>query len=44
MGAGLPSGDDGRVAVLYPARRVMAVCGDGFVMNSHELETAVRLD
>jgi acetolactate synthase-1/2/3 large subunit len=30
--------------MLYPARRVMAVCGDGgFMMNSHELEPAVRL-
>lgn len=32
------------VAMLYPGRRVMAVCGDGgFMMNSQELETAVRL-
>jgi acetolactate synthase-1/2/3 large subunit len=31
-------------AMLYPERRVMAVCGDGgFMMNSQELETAVRL-
>jgi len=31
-------------ALLYPTRRVMAVCGDGgFMMNSQELETAVRL-
>jgi acetolactate synthase-1/2/3 large subunit len=31
-------------ALLYPHRRVMAVCGDGgFMMNSQELETAVRL-
>ena len=31
-------------ALLYPGRRVMAVCGDGgFMMNSQELETAVRL-
>ena len=31
-------------AILYPERRVMAVCGDGgFMMNSQELETAVRL-
>ena len=29
---------------MYPDRRVMAVCGDGgFMMNSQELETAVRL-
>jgi acetolactate synthase-1/2/3 large subunit len=31
-------------AMLYPNRRVMAVCGDGgFMMNSQEMETAVRL-
>jgi acetolactate synthase-1/2/3 large subunit len=31
-------------ALLYPERRVLAVCGDGgFMMNSQELETAVRL-
>jgi len=31
-------------AMLYPERRVMAVCGDGgFMMNSQEMETAVRL-
>jgi acetolactate synthase-1/2/3 large subunit len=42
MGAGLPSGI--MAAMLYPDRRVMAVCGDGgFMMNSQELETAVRL-
>src|SRR5260370_39433952 len=42
MGAGLPSGI--MAALLYPGRRVMAVCGDGgFMMNSQELETAVRL-
>ena len=30
--------------LLYPGRRVMAVCGDGgFMMNSQEMETAVRL-
>ena len=30
--------------MLYPKRRVMAVCGDGgFMMNSQEMETAVRL-
>ena len=30
---------------MYPGRRVMAVCGDGgFMMNSQELETALRLD
>ena len=42
MGAGLPSAM--MAAMLYPARRVLAVCGDGgFMMNSQELETAVRL-
>jgi acetolactate synthase-1/2/3 large subunit len=42
MGAGLPSAI--AAALLYPGRRVMAVCGDGgFLMNSQELETAVRL-
>ncbi len=42
MGAGLPSAI--MASMLYPERRVMAVCGDGgFMMNSQELETAVRL-
>lgn len=42
MGAGLPSAI--MAAMLYPERRVMAVCGDGgFMMNSQELETAIRL-
>ena len=42
MGAGLPSAM--MAALLYPRRRVLAVCGDGgFMMNSQELETAVRL-
>src|SRR3712207_485227 len=42
MGAGLPSAM--MAAMLYPDRRVLAVCGDGgFMMNSQELETAVRL-
>jgi acetolactate synthase-1/2/3 large subunit len=42
MGAGLPSAM--MAALLYPHRRVLAVCGDGgFMMNSHEMETAVRL-
>jgi acetolactate synthase-1/2/3 large subunit len=42
MGAGLPSAI--MAAMLYPERRVMAVCGDGgFMMNSQEMETAVRL-
>jgi acetolactate synthase I/II/III large subunit len=42
MGAGLPSAMMAKL--LYRERRVMAVCGDGgFMMNSQELETAVRL-
>jgi acetolactate synthase-1/2/3 large subunit len=42
MGAGLPSAM--MAAMIYPERRVMAVCGDGgFMMNSQEMETAVRL-
>ncbi|MFL5022526.1 MAG: acetolactate synthase large subunit [Microvirga sp.] len=42
MGAGLPSAMMAKL--LYPDRRVLAVCGDGgFMMNSQELETAVRL-
>jgi acetolactate synthase-1/2/3 large subunit len=42
MGAGLPSAMMAKL--LYPNRRVLAVCGDGgFMMNSQELETAVRL-
>jgi acetolactate synthase-1/2/3 large subunit len=42
MGAGLPSAI--MAALLNPDRRVLAVCGDGgFMMNSQELETAVRL-
>ena len=42
MGIGLP----GAVAaqLLYPSRRVVAVTGDGgFLMNSQEMETVVRL-
>jgi len=42
MGAGLPSAIMAKL--LNPARQVLAVCGDGgFMMNSQELETAVRL-
>jgi acetolactate synthase-1/2/3 large subunit len=42
MGAGLPSALAS--AMIYPHRKVMAICGDGgFMMNSQELETAVRL-
>lgn len=42
MGAGLPSAM--MCALMYPDRQVMAICGDGgFMMNSQEMETAVRL-
>jgi acetolactate synthase-1/2/3 large subunit len=43
MGAGLPSAMAS--AMVYPERKVFAVCGDGgFMMNSQEIETAVRLN
>ncbi len=42
MGAGLPSAMAS--SMVFPGRKVMAVCGDGgFMMNSQEMETAVRL-
>ena len=42
MGAGLPSAIAAKM--VYPDRKVMAICGDGgFMMNSQEIETAVRL-
>ncbi|HAS47064.1 MAG TPA: acetolactate synthase large subunit [Microscillaceae bacterium] len=42
MGAGLPSGMVAKL--INPEKKVVAVCGDGgFMMNSQELETAVRL-
>jgi len=42
MGAGLPSAMCAKL--VHPERKVMAVCGDGgFLMNSQDLETAVRL-
>ncbi len=42
MGAGLPSAIAAKI--VHPKRKVMAICGDGgFMMNSQELETAVRL-
>ncbi|HKL52830.1 MAG TPA: thiamine pyrophosphate-dependent enzyme, partial [Wenzhouxiangellaceae bacterium] len=42
MGAGLPVAMG--ASMLHPDRKVLAVCGDGgFMMNSQELETAVRL-
>jgi acetolactate synthase-1/2/3 large subunit len=43
MGAGLATAIG--VALLAPEQRALAVCGDGgFMMNSQEVETAVRLD
>ncbi len=42
MGAGLPSAIAAKL--VHPDRPVMAICGDGgFMMNSQEIETAVRL-
>lgn len=42
MGAGLPSAI--AAGIVYPGKKVLSVCGDGgFMMNSQELETAVRL-
>ena len=43
MGAGLPSAMAAHL--VYPERQVLAVCGDGgFMMNSQELETAIRMN
>jgi acetolactate synthase-1/2/3 large subunit len=43
MGAGLPSAMAAKL--VHPDRPVIAICGDGgFMMNSQELETAVRLN
>ena len=42
MGAGLPRAMAAKL--VHPDRKVIAICGDGgFMMNSQELETAVRL-
>ncbi len=42
MGAGLPTAMLAKL--INPERKVVAVCGDGgFMMNSQEMETAVRL-
>lgn len=42
MGAGMPVAIAAKL--LYPQRQVVAVCGDGgFMMNSQEIETAIRL-
>ncbi len=42
MGAGLPIAISAKM--LAPEKKVLAVCGDGgFMMNSQEIETAIRL-
>ncbi len=42
MGFGLPAAISAKL--LYPEKKVLAVCGDGgFMLNIHELETAARL-
>ena len=42
MGAGLPSAMAAKM--LNPEKKVVSICGDGgFMMNSQEVETAVRL-
>lgn len=42
MGAGLPAAIAAKL--VHPGRKVVAICGDGgFMMNSQEMETAVRL-
>lgn len=42
MGAGMPSGMAAKM--VNPEAKVVSVCGDGgFMMNSQEMETAVRL-
>ncbi|MEO0453611.1 MAG: acetolactate synthase large subunit [Verrucomicrobiota bacterium] len=42
MGAGLPSAMAAKM--VKPEKKVIAICGDGgFMMNSQEMETAVRL-
>lgn len=43
MGAGLPSAIGAKI--VKPDKKVLTVCGDGgFMMNSQEIETAVRLN
>ena len=43
MGAGLPSAMAAKL--VNPNKKVVAICGDGgFMMNSQELETAVRMN
>ena len=43
MGAGLPAAMAAKI--VHPEKKIVALCGDGgFMMNSQELETAVRLN
>lgn len=43
MGAGLSSAMAAKL--IYPKRKVVSICGDGgFMMNSQEIETAVRMN
>ncbi|MGY6555746.1 MAG: acetolactate synthase large subunit [Wenzhouxiangella sp.] len=43
MGAGLPVAMGARL--VHHDRKILAICGDGgFMMNSQEIETAIRLD
>lgn len=43
MGAGFPNAMAAKM--VFPKRNVVAICGDGgFMMNSQEMETAVRLN
>jgi acetolactate synthase-1/2/3 large subunit len=43
MGAGLPSAIAAKI--VNPDKKIIAICGDGgFMMNSQELETAIRLN
>jgi len=42
MGAGVPSAMAAKL--VFPDKKVLAICGDGgFMMNSQELETALRM-
>jgi acetolactate synthase-1/2/3 large subunit len=43
MGAGLPAAIAAKI--INPDKKIIAICGDGgFMMNSQELETAIRLN
>ena len=42
MGAGLPSAIGAKI--VHPDKKILAICGDGgFMMNSQEIETAIRM-